>query len=255
MPGRRLKAGLAASLIAASLVAAGAAAEPALVEVENLVLRADGGFQPRTLPRRQFAPTEFRAWASVRTKDGTAPPPLRQVVVEFDRDGRLDVGGLPRCDPALIAEAGPKRARRLCAAARVGSGRIRARVGLGGLLLPASVPLSLFNGPRRGGNPTVVVHARIPAPFARGYAIVAPIQRRPGAFRYRVVLDLPAADAGLGAITYIGVDVGRRFSADGKRRSYTSARCGSGVLRTHGRFSFADGTVIDGAVEKACTQR
>lgn len=254
MSGRRLKAGLAASLIGAVSIAAGAGADPALVEVENMVLRADGGFQPRILPQRRFAPTEFRAWASVRTKDGTVPPPLRQVVVDFDRDGRLDVAGLPSCNPGQIAEAGPRRARRVCAAARVGTGRIRANVGLGELSLPASVPLSLFNGPRQNGNPTVLVHARVPAPFARSFAIVAPVERHRGAFRYRVVLDLPA-DAGLGAITYIGVDVGRRFSAGGKQRSYTSARCGSGVLRTHGRFSFADGTVIDGAVEKACTQR
>ncbi|HSK50195.1 MAG TPA: hypothetical protein VK889_06820 [Solirubrobacterales bacterium] len=255
MPGRRLRAGLAASLIAAALFTAGAAADPALVETGNLVLRADGGFQPRTLPQRQFAPTVFRGWASVRTKDGSVPPPLRQVIVDFDRDGRLDVAGLPTCDPARVAAAGPRQARRLCAAARVGTGRIRASVGLGELVAPANIPLSLFNGPARNGGPTLIVHARVPFPFARSYAIVAPIERRRGAFRYRVVLDLPSVDAGLGAISYIGVDVGRRFSAGGKQRSYTSARCAGGVLRTHGRFSFADGTVIDGAVEKACTQR
>lgn len=255
MPGRRLRAGLGAGLIAAALFAAGAAAEPALVETGNLVLRADGSFQPRALPQRQFAPTEFRGWGSVRTKDGTAPPPLRQVIVDFDRDGRLDVAGLPTCDPARIAEAGPKRARQLCAAAQVGTGRIRANFGLGELAASASIPLSLFNGPSRNGGPTLIVHGRVPFPFGRVYTIVAPIEQRRGAYRYRVVLDLPSVDTGLGAIGYIGVDVGRRFSAGGKQRSYTSARCGTGVLRTHGRFTFADGTVIDGAVEKACSRK
>lgn len=254
MPGPGLKAA-GAGLLVAALVAGAASGEPALVEVENLVLRADGGFQPRALPANRFAPTDFRGWVSIESKDGSVPVPVRQVVVDFDRDGRLSAGGLPVCDPARIAEATPAEARRTCASAQVGTGQIRATISLAGGPVPASSPLSLFNGPRQGGKPTVVVHAQTTVPALQTYAIVVPIERRRGPFRYRATLDVPPLAAGLGAITYVGVEIGRRFRSGGERRSYAAARCGSGVLRTKGRFSFADGTVIDGAVEKACTAR
>lgn len=254
MPGPGLKAA-AAGLLALALAAGVAKGEPALVEVENLVLRADGGFQPRTLPEHRFAPTDFEGWASVRSKDGGVPVPLHQIVLDFDRDGRLTPGSLPVCDPAQIAEATPAEARRTCAAAQVGTGRIRATLSLAGGTVPASSPLSLFNGPRQEGGPTVVVHAQTTLPALQTYALVAPVERRPGPFRYRATLDLPPIAGGLGAITYIGVEINRRFRSGGKQRSYTAARCSSGVLRTKGRFSFADGTVIYGAVEKACTAR
>lgn len=254
MPGQGLKAA-AAGLLAAALVAGVARGEPALVEVGNLVLRADGGFEPRLLPERRFAPTDFRGSASIRSKDGSVPDPLRQIVVDFDRDGRLSAGGLPICDPALIAASTPAQARQTCAAAQVGSGQIRATISLADGAVPTSSPLSLFNGPRQGRNPTVVVHAQTTVPALQTYAIVAPIERRPGPYRYRATLDLPPIAAGLGAVTDVAVEIGRRFRAEGERRSYAAARCSSGVLRTKGRFSFADGTVIDGAVEKACTAR
>ena len=35
-------------------------------------------------------------------------------------------------------------------------------------------------------------------------------------------------------------------------RSYVSARCRTHVFHTHGNFVFADGTVIDGEVQRAC---
>ncbi len=51
---------------------------------------------------------------------------------------------------------------------------------------------------------------------------------------------------------HVDVEIGRRYRAGGKQRSYASARCSDNILQTHGRFSFEDGTVIDGLVEKYC---
>jgi hypothetical protein len=101
----------------------------------------------------------------------------------------------------------------------------------------------------------VILHARTTVPATQTFAIVVPIERRPGAFRYRATLTLPPIAAGLGAVTHVEVKVGRRFDIGGQRRSYVSAHCSDGILRTHGRFTFADGTIVDGSVEKACTPR
>lgn len=255
MPRARLTKAAALCCALALVFAASAAGEGALVIVNSIVLRADGFFQPHSLPRRQFAPIDFQGHLDIAAKGGGKPVALEEAAIDFDRDGRLSAGGVPVCPPERVANAGPEEARRVCAGAIVGTGRIEALIGLPSGTVPASSPLTIFNGPPQEGNPTVVLHARTTVPATQTFAIVVPIERRPGEFRYRATLALPPIAAGLGAITHIDVKVGRRFGAGGERRSYVSARCSDGILRTHGRFSFADGTIVDGSLEKACTPR
>jgi hypothetical protein len=235
--------------------AASAAGQGALVIVNDIVLRADGGFQPRALPRQRFAPIDFQGHFDITARGGGKPVALEEAVIDFDRDGRLSAGGLPVCPAERVSEADTSQARDVCAGAIVGKGRIEAVVGLPGGAVTASSPLTIFNGPAQAGHPTVVLHARLTVPATQTFAIVVPIERRPGEFRYRATLALPPIAGGLGAVTHVAAKVGRRFSADGRRRSYIAAHCSDGILRTHGRFSFADGTIVDGAVEKPCRVR
>lgn len=251
MPRRGLTA-LAIGVAALAAIAGSAQALPSVIEIENLRLEADGGFRPRTLFEHRFSPIDFHGRVEIDSRDGTAPDPVRQIVVDFDRDGRLATGGLPICLPEEIANATPEEARRICGSAEVGSGHIEAIVSLASGPIPASSPLTLFNGPRLNGAATVVLHAQTTVPGTQTYAILVPIKKRRGEFRYRATLDVPPIAAGFGAITHVDVKIGRRFSAGGKLRSYTSARCSDGILRTHGSFTFEDGTVINGAVEKGC---
>jgi hypothetical protein len=247
---RAVALGCALAMLPASAFAGGA-----LVRVNDIVLHADGEFQPRSLPRQRFVPIHFQGYFDIAAKDGGKPVVLEQAVIDFDRDGRLSAGGLPVCPPERIAEAGTAEARKACAGAIVGTGTIEAAIAVGAGAVSASAPLTIFNGPTVGGDPSVILHARTTVPSTQTYAIVVPIERRRGAFRYRATLDLPPIAGGLGAITHVAVKVGRRFSVGGQRRSYVSAHCSDGILRTHGRFTFADGTIVDGSVEKACTPR
>jgi hypothetical protein len=237
--------------IAATAVAAGSASG-ALVEVENLVLRANGGFKPQSLPRHRFAAIDFQGHVDLRAKGGGKPSPLKQALIDFDHDGRLSVAGLPTCSPESIDEATTEEARRICKGAIVGVGHVEALVSLDSGDVPARSELTVFNGPRLGGLPTAVLHARTTVPGTQTYAIVVPIEQRPGAFRYRARIDLPPLAAGFGALTHIDVKIGRRYRAGGKQRSYVSARCSDNILQTRGRFSFEDGVIVDGLVEKFC---
>ncbi len=255
MPPARLIKAFALCCAAAALLAASAGGSGALVKVDDVILRADGSFHPRSLPRQQFVPIDFKGHFDVEAKGGGKPVTLEQVVVDFDRDGRLSAGGVPTCPAERVAEAGPREARELCAGAIVGTGRIEALVALPAATVPAGSALTIFNAPPVEGNHAVVLHARITAPAPQTFAIVVPIERRPGPFRYRATLALPPIAAGLGAVTHVDVKVGRRFSVEGEKRSYVSAHCSDGILHTHGRFTFADGTIIDGSVEKGCTPR
>jgi len=230
-------------------------ASGALVEVDNVVLRADGGFQPQALPRNRFAPIDFQGHVDISGRGGAAPPKLRQALIDFDRDGRLSVAGLPTCAPDSVDEASTEEARRICRGAIVGTGHVEALVSLDSGPVRARSALTVFNGPRLGGLPTAILHARTTVPGTQTYAIVVPIEQRRGGFRYRARLDIPPIAAGFGAITHLDVAIGRRYRAGGKQRSYASARCSDNILQTHGRFTFEDGTIIDGLVEKYCHSR
>jgi hypothetical protein len=243
---------LCCALAALSLAAV---ANGALVKVENLVLRANGGFTPQTLPRDRYAPIEFEGFFEISARGGTRPVPLREVKVDFDRDGRLNAAGLPTCPRDRVAEAGVAEARNACRGAIVGTGEVEAVVDTASGPVPVRSPLTIFNGPSQEGTPTVVLHARTPPPGAETFAMLVPIEKRRGGFRYRATLVFPELAGGLGSVTRVEAKIGRRFSVGGQRRSYVSARCSDGILHTHGRFVFADGTIIDGSVEKACTVR
>lgn len=242
------------ALAACIVLASGANA--ALVKVGNLVLTADGGFRPSKLPRRSYAPIDFRGFANLRSTDGGVPPALQQARIDFDHDGRLSVAGLPVCQPLLLEGTTPAEARSRCRGAIVGQGHLDALIARDGQPpIEASSPLSLFNGPRREGRPTVIAHARTTVPAAQTFVITIPIERRRGDYRYRATIDVPPILEGQGSLTHIDATVGRHYSFHGQQRSYTSARCSDGIFRTHGRFTFGDGTIIDGSIEKACTPR
>lgn len=253
MPRSRLSKAAAVLCVLAALVAA-AAANGALVIVNGIVLHADGGFQPRSLPRHRFAPIDFHGYFEIAAVGGGKPVAIEQAVIDFDRDGRLDAAGLPVCQPESVANASPAEARRVCAGAIVGKGRIEGLIGVAGIALRTGSPLTIFNGPPQAGQPTVILHAQTTVLGTETFAIVVPIERRSGSFRYRAIIDVPPIAGGFGAITRVEAKIGRRFGAGG-HRSYVSARCSDGILDTHGRFTFADGTIIEGSVEKACSAR
>ncbi|HVX34451.1 MAG TPA: hypothetical protein VHA80_15045 [Solirubrobacterales bacterium] len=243
------------ALLACAMLAEGALGA-ALVETREIRLKVNADFQPLNLPKRAFAPVRFEGYLDLAKPGGGAPPALTQVVVDFDRDGRLDVAGLPTCAPERIAAASVEEARAICKSAIVGTGKLKALVSLPGGPIPTGSALTLFNGPRQEGHPTVVVHARIQVPATQTYAFLVPIEKRPGEFRYRATVDLPELAGGLGAITHIDVKIGRRYTAGGVTRSYVAARCSDHILRSHGIFTFADGLVIEGVgLEKYCAQR
>jgi len=252
---KRLLATVISLLACAALLAASAGAST--VRVGTLVLHADGGFEPRLLPRHAYAPIHFQGYGQIRTTNGTVPPALQHIKLEFDRDGHLTTTGLPTCKVSQLEGTTTAEARRRCRDAIVGSGHIAAVIPFAGLAqVRISVPLTLFNGPRIGGSPSVLGQARAPFPLSETYLIVAPIERvHGGIYGYRSEFDIPSIAGGLGSLTRIDAKIGREYRFKGRELSYVSARCSDYILQTRGDFTFADGTVIYGSAFKTCTPR
>lgn len=251
MTRRRLLA-IGLALAACTTLLAGSAGA-ATVRIGTLVLHADGGFTPQLLPKRTFAPIHFQGYGEIDTTNGSVPPALQHVELEFDRDGLLTTAGLSVCQPSSIDSATSEQARKRCRDSIVGTGHVEAAITLAGLArIKIRVPLTLFNGPRQGGNPTVIGHAQAPFPISETYIIVAPIESRGGTYRYRTAFDIPPIAGGFGSLTRIDSKIGRIYRAGGHTRSFVSARCSDSILQTRGYFSFADGNVVSGSVFKVC---
>jgi hypothetical protein len=228
-------------------------ANGATVRVERIVVHADGGFTPQTLPRHLFAPISFKGHIDIQSTDSGPVVPLEEVRLDFDKDGRLNTKGLPVCPPQRIEGTTTKRARRLCGKSLVGTGHAEAALAVeGGASVVIATPISIFNGPRLDGHPSVVGHGRTNFPSPETYVLQIPIIKEHGPYSYSATIHVPELAQGKAAVTHVDASIGRRYKAGGKERSYTSARCSDGVLETHGRLLFANGTVIEGSVFRAC---
>jgi hypothetical protein len=234
------------------VVAGTSGSDAAIVRYGGLELRAEGDFSPHELPRGHPAPIELKASAGIRSVAGGPPPHLEQLILDFDRDGRLSTAGLPTCAPASIEHLGVSAARRRCEKAIVGKGTVGAIVLVNGSWLRVNSALTLFNGPAGGHLATVVAHAQPASLPDEIYVVTIPIERTNGDYRYRATVEVPEIFNGEGVLTSVKGTIGRHYRYKGQERSFTSARCSDGALAVHGHLTFADGTVIDGSIEKYC---
>lgn len=241
---------------ALGLVSAGAA-EAIKLRIGNIVIVGDGGFSPTKLPKHRNAPIKLFGHATFKTVDGTRPSPLRTLTLEFDKHGTVETRGLPKCTMGKLIATTTPQARKLCPGAIVGKG-----FGAGVVELPeqrpikVSSPLTLFNGPVKHGNPTVLGHAHIDYPGPTTYVISIEIQKvHHGRYGFKTVAEFPKIVNGYGSPTSGHLTIGREWKWHGKRLSYANAHCADGRLQAKAEFSFEDGSFVQGTVFKPCTVR
>lgn len=241
----------------AALLLSAAVAQAIKLQIGNIVIVADGGFSPKTLPKREDAPIKLHGYAKFKTVDGTRPSPLRTLTIEFDKHGEVDTTGLPKCTMGRLVATTTKQARKLCPGAIVGTG-----FGTGVVELPeqrpieVSSPLTLFNGPQVHGNPTVLGHAHIDYPGPTTYVISIEIERiHNGRYGFRTVAHFPRIVNDYGSPTAGHLTIGREWTYKGRKHSYANAHCADGRLQAKTEFSFKDGSVVEGTVFKPCKVR
>ena len=223
------------------------------VQAGNLIVDVDGGFSPSKLPKKKPAPITLRAQADISTADGTVPPPLQQLILNFDRNGVLQTKGLPVCSPSKLENTTAPVARKNCKKSIVGTGTASALIAFPDQApLPASSPLTIFNGPKMGGNPSVVIHAYLTIPAPTTFVIPSAITKTKGRYRYRVVSNIPPIAGGYGSLTHFDFKIHKIWKVKGKRVSYASAHCSDGRLQASGQFTFGDGTTMSGSVFRPC---
>ncbi len=243
---KQLICAAAVGAVFALIVATSALAKLEMAQVGNLFLRDNGGISPRKLPRHTPAPISGHINAQIGTVDGSHPPAIENVVVDFDKTIHVNAKGLPACKESQLVARSSTDAKKACADAIVGSGEGEVEVAFPEQApFAAKGPVTLFNGGVRGNTTLLLVHAYVDVPAPT--AVIVPVklsQIHRGRFGLRAEAEIPAIAGGAGSVTKFKLDIGRKFTYKGEKESYLTASCPTGSYFTEGHVRFADGTTM-----------
>jgi hypothetical protein len=251
--------------IATALVLAMAAtsAPGEVFEKGSLRVHFDASIAPRSLPRERPAPISVTLGGSIRTSDGSRPPALRELSIAVNRAGRLSAEGLPTCSAAKLQQTTTAAALAACRGALVGHGSFGANVDFpGSPAIPAQGTVLVFNA-RLHRRPGMLLHLYGSRPVRAAFVLPFAVSHvRRGELGTVFSTSIPTLASGLGYITELHLEIGRRYRFHGERRSLLSASCAApegftlGVFKlAETTFSFADGQRVRGALSRDCRVR
>jgi hypothetical protein len=251
---KRLITTLALGALLALVVAGIATAEkPTIVQAGNLKLTLNGGFAPKGLPKNKPAPITLNVSGKIETIDGTHAPALKEVVVETDKNGSIDVKGLPTCTSGKLQAQDTAAAEKICKKAIIGSGITNVEVEF-----PESAPfiakskLLAFNGGVSGGKTTIYIHAFLTSPVSAAVVTTVKISKiHNGRYGTKSVASVPKIAGGYGSVKEFALTFDRGY----KNTPFLFAKCPDGHLNAKATSVFTDGTRLTGSFVRSCTPK
>ncbi len=239
------------------VLAIGGTADALTVRSGDLILKADGGFAPTALPKHENAPITIHGGGSLSTASGAYPPVLENINVEFDRHGAVETTGLPVCSQPKLEATTTPQARKQCPGAIVGKGNGNAVVVFPeSKPIPVSSPITIFNGPKKGGNPTVLAHAYTTVPVPTTFIVPIVIEKiHKGVYGYRTKAKIPRIAGGAGIPLSGKLTIGKKWTYKGQEHSYIKARCETGHLQARVEATFKNSDFLSGVFIRSCSVR
>ena len=247
-----------AALIAVSVAGiATGANKPVTVEAGNLIFTFNGGFSPKTLPKKTLAPITLTASGKIATKNGEHPPALKEAIVETDKNGAVNVKGLPVCKAGQLQSRDTAAARKACPKSVIGTGKTTVEVKLAEqkpILVDSA--LTVFNGGQQGGTTTFYIHAFFTAPVSGAIVTTVKIKKiHNGRYGLKSIATIPKIVGGSGSVKSFDLKIGKTYTYKGKKVSVLSARCSDGKLQAFATSIFSDGTKASAGIVRTCTSK
>lgn len=249
----RLRTTIAAAALGLFLIAA-ASAYAIKGEIGNTMVSSTATMLPRELPAKGGAPITLSSVTRIRNKDGSAPQKLSKIDFMVDKHGYVEAKGVPVCTVAKLEGTTPAEARKRCAGALVGSGKVEALVNLPGQpQQKISSPVSFFNGPKAGGQPSLIGHAYETVPAKKTLLVPIAVEKvSNGRYGFHIEVALPEIADGYGAPTLAEATVGRTWNRGGRKVGYLNAHCSGGRLQVKGKLYFENGDLFPALLTSPC---
>lgn len=262
--GRKSMLVLALGAAFAVAVTAVATAKFEVFQAGNLVLKVDGGVTPKALPKSTYAPVTVNIKGKIETKDGTHPPALREVLADFDKNGKIDTTGLAVCKGGQLEARTTAAAKSVCGKSVVGSGSGRIEISFPEQApIPVNAPITVFNGGTSGGKTTLYIHTYITVPVPAAVVTTVTIKKiSKGRYGLGTVSKIPVIAGGSGSVLDFNIKFGKTYNYNGKKKSYLVARCTDGHFNAKVNkaiFKNEAGdrstTTLSGTVIRPCTPK
>lgn len=217
----------------------------------------EGGISPKALPKKgPGAPLTLKLGGKMETTDGSHIAPVDTISLDFDKAGKIYAKGLPTCTVGKLESTVTAQAKSACGKALVGTGNVTADISLPEQKpFGAAGPLLVFNGPPKGGQPSLIlhVHANVPAPTT--FVVPVKISKAGGKYGTNAFIKVPKIVSGDGSVTSFKAKIGKKFTSGGKKQSLLSANCKTGKLFVNGDFKFVGGARLKGAFSETCSPK
>lgn len=249
---RRLR--VAAAGAVALVLLASASAYAIKGEIGKTVVSSTATMLPRTLPAKGGAPITLTSITRINNKDGSPPQKLTSIDFLIDKHGFVEAKGVPVCTTAKLAGTTTSEARKRCAGALVGEGKVEALVNLPGQpQQKVSSQVSFFNGPKVGGQPSLIGHAYETVPAKKTLLVAIAVEKvNKGRYGYHVEVELPQIADGYGVPTLAEATVGRTWNRGGRKVGYLNASCSGGRLQVKGKLKFENGDLFPALLTSPC---
>ena len=256
---KRLKRGALLLAVAAICAAVALPARAELVQKGPVRVALSGSLAPKRLPRHGTAPISVSIGGRISSTSAGGPPQLKTVSFAFNRAGKLDLRGLPRCRLGHIDPSTSQEALLACRSSLVGEGHFSANVKFPEQSpFPSEGKVLAFNGVLNG-KAAIFAHIYGTKPVPTSYVLPLVIDHGAGMFSTVMNASLPQATGDWGYVTGLNLKLGRTYTAHGKRRSFLSAGCPApkgfpGALFPLARttFSFVGGRSLSATLTRSC---
>jgi hypothetical protein len=234
------------ALIALTVAGIATAEKPVKVRAGNLELTFNGGFSPKTLSKTKLTPITLTVSGDIKTVDGTHPPALKEFNVQTDKNGSINVKGLPVCTASKLQSQDTKHAEAICKTAIIGSGQATAEIAFPEQApIPAKSKIIAFNGGFKGGTTTLYIHAYLTVPTPAAIVTTVKIKKiHAGRYGLEAKSSIPKIAGGSGSVTHFNLTI--------NKKGVLSAKCPDGKLQAHGTAVFSDGTRASAEVIRTC---
>ena len=248
----RVRALAIAAAAVAVMAAVVGSASGITIKAGDVEATFDGSFSPTAFPKKEKDGLTLKLEGKLKKTDGTHPPAVKTVSLDFDKAGELFTKGLPTCKQGQIESTLTAQAKKSCGDALVGTGRVSASI-----QFPEQAPfgasgtLLIFNA-SKGNKQALLLHVYAKVPAATTFVVPVKIKKTGGKYGTNAFIAVPSITSGQGSVTSFKAKIGKKWSVKGQKESLLNASCPTGSLAVQGEFLFAEGTKLKGVFTKPC---